>query len=664
MATPTYDLNAILKQAGVGSNFVNQTNAGKNTQSIDQIMQLVTQLPDDSEERAGLLDSTFGLPTDAFSTALANKVRSGADLGDLRKQLTDYYGADGISQLAFVDPNSLDARRLYVGSNGKLLATSKYNEGQNWAQKAISVGVPLGLAAMTGNAAGLAAGGGAIGAVAGGATAGGVNAAATGGDIGKGILMGGALGGLGAGIKNFVAPGLTEALGPTGGKIATGAVQGAAGSAIKGGNILQGALQGGLNTGIKTGLGGLSSLLGTSTGDAVAGQPTDQSLTGAQPGSGGSMDFDFNSGLSLADSTFDPPDVTDTYGTTQTNWFGGNAADGYDFSSSGGIDWSGLGFDTGDGGGLSGLGSALGGALSSAGSGLMSLLQKNPQLFGTLGATGLAALAAGKPGPVDSRISPAIDQLKAISGQQLSMANDSYARQKALMTEFSPLLRQQIQQSITSQGQANQRANDIWSDYTTNFQPVQAKLAQTALNYDTPERRAEAAREAESRTASQYQLARDQQNQAMFSSGLQPGSGKALALDSASRIAEARAKAGAGSDARTGIETRGLQLVDNAARFGLNLPGLSTQQSSLGLNQGQAAQAGLRNLGELTAAPESVAAPLYSSALSGAGAVGQLGIGLTGAQNGQYVAKAGLVGDLLGAGLKAYNYYGQQPKQP
>ncbi|MGV8823036.1 hypothetical protein [Methylibium petroleiphilum] len=669
MATPSYDLAKILKDAGIGSNFVNITNVGKNNLSIQQLYDSVLGANSgDTGDWEGALGSGWGLvgetgPAEGFISNLRKNVKLGqyqpvtyggykgaigydgpVDQGagayyqgaDLKKELADQYGAGGYDSYAFIDPKTLQQKIAYVGSNGKLMGVSTSSQKDKWYQSAIKIGVPLGLAAITGNIGAAAAGGAGTlaGAAAGGATAGGVQAATTGGDIGKGILLGGALGGLGAGIKNVVSPGLTEALGPTGGKIATGALQGAGKALLTGGDVGKALLTGGLNAGIKTGLGSLTSSL--VPGGASANDFIDQRDDPLLNGNGGTaMDTDWE-------------DLWDNGGGNANDW-------GFNIGDVSG-DWFGSAGDGGSSGG-SGITSGLGGLLANAGSGLMSFLKDNPKLLATLGSTGLAALAAGKPGPVDPRVSAAIDQIKSISGKQLGLADESYAANKALLAEFSPLLRQQLQQSIAAQGKANSRADDVWSNYVTNFLPVQNKLASDALGFDTAARRTAAQQEAEGLVASNFQTQREQMAQAQM--GQQVGSDASAANDAALRIAEAKARAGAGTAARADVENRGLQLVDNATRVGMQLPGLSTQQSALGLQQGQQVQNNVKSVADLTNLPTAAAAPLYRDAINGATTTANAGIGLTAANNGVYNAKAGLVGDLLGAGLAAYGYYGK-----
>lgn len=98
-----------------------------------------------------------------------------------------------------------------------------------------------GTAATVGGAAGTGVAG-TVGAIGGGAVAGGVGATMTGGDVGKGMLTGGVMGGIGS----MGTPSITgnRAVDTT----AWGAARGAAGSAISGGDPLTGAVAGGVSS--------------------------------------------------------------------------------------------------------------------------------------------------------------------------------------------------------------------------------------------------------------------------------------------------------------------------------------------------------------------------------------------------------------------------------
>lgn len=201
-----------------------------------------------------------------------------------------------------------------------------------------------------------------------------------------------------------------------------------------------------------------------------------------------------------------------------------------------------------------------------------------------------------------------------IARRQQTLAETQYADQQKLFEQYAPLLRQQFERGVAEQIKSGQRADDQWSNYIENFRPLENKLAQTAAEYDTAGRRESAARTASSGVGDQFAAARDQQQQGLWSAGVQPGSGKAAALDAASRIEEAKAKAGAENQARTDVETKGLALVDNAARFGRNMPSTGIAVAGLAGSQGQQASQQYQGIVNATAAPATAASGLFSAA--------------------------------------------------
>lgn len=130
---------------------------------------------------------------------------------------------------------------------------------------------------------------------------------------------------------------------------------------------------------------------------------------------------------------------------------------------------------------------------------------------------------------------------------------------------------------ITDQGIARDRSKSMWDDYISTWKPIEQKFAQTALNYDTPERRQSEANAASGRVASQYDTARTSAERQAIASGVDPSTIATLGLNS--RILEAKDRAGAENDARIGVETRGLSLLQGASNFGRNMPNSSLQQS-------------------------------------------------------------------------------------
>lgn len=140
---------------------------------------------------------------------------------------------------------------------------------------------------------------------------------------------------------------------------------------------------------------------------------------------------------------------------------------------------------------------------------------------------------------------------------------------------------------ITDQGIARDRSKSMWDDYLATWKPIEQRFAQTALNYDTPERRQQAANEASGQVASQYDTARTSAERQAIAAGVDPSTIATLGLNS--RILEAKDRAGAENQARTGVETRGLSLLQGAANFGRNMPNTSLQQAGQANNTANAA---------------------------------------------------------------------------
>ena len=251
----------------------------------------------------------------------------------------------------------------------------------------------------------------------------------------------------------------------------------------------------------------------------------------------------------------------------------------------------------------------------------------------------------------DKQIGLNAKEMTVIAGRQVDLAEEQYADSKKLSEEFAPLFKTAIEQSITDANTSRERGDAQWESYTKNFAPLEAKMAQTAANYDTKGRRTAAAQEAVGDVATRFQLARDERNRVL--SSVNAGSGKALAFDNAARIEQAKAEAGGANKARKDVEMTGLSLVDNAAKFGRNMPSTGIQTAALSSQQTNQATNQVGGLQNLAAAP----AQGLQGGLSGA-------VGSYGAANAGYMqdfsgrmraseAQAGFMGDLIGAGAGA-----------
>lgn len=248
----------------------------------------------------------------------------------------------------------------------------------------------------------------------------------------------------------------------------------------------------------------------------------------------------------------------------------------------------------------------------------------------------------------------------AIASRQVDLAEKQYADQKALLDEYAPLFKQQIQLSTQEQQKSIERGEQQWASYRSDFAPLESKLASTALNFDSPQRRDQAAGEAVGQVSSAFDIARAGTRRSLADAGVKVGSGTATALDAQSRIEQAKAASGASNQARRAVETQGLSLVDNAARFGRGMPSTGIQTAALAGQQGQQAQAGYQGLSSATAQPAATAAPLYNSAVGANNSAGSLYLNNFGAQTQALNQKTDMYGDIMGGVLKGAGFFSSE----
>lgn len=239
-----------------------------------------------------------------------------------------------------------------------------------------------------------------------------------------------------------------------------------------------------------------------------------------------------------------------------------------------------------------------------------------------------------------------IDAQTALSEETNKLARDQFDAQQALVKQYSPLYQSQIQADIDAQTKNTARSDQQWQQYQDNFQPINTKIADTALNYDTQARRDQAAADARAGVAGTFDTARMQQDEALQGQGISLSSGKGLALANNLAIAEAKAKASAAAGARNQVEATGQNLLSNAANVGHGLTATGLNAGAQAQSNGQAAIGTVGGLSNLTGAG-------YNSALQGINQSANLNMNATNLGLGAQAAKGQAWGDLFntGAGL-------------
>lgn len=172
--------------------------------------------------------------------------------------------------------------------------------------------------------------------------------------------------------------------------------------------------------------------------------------------------------------------------------------------------------------------------------------------------------------------------------EQAAIAREQMAKAEARQAKFDPQFQAVLDASLKSQQTQDQRSAEQWQQYLKIGMPAEQRLADTAANYDTPERRAEAAAAAGAAVEQQGSSQREAQTRALGRAGISLGSGRALTLDNASRLQQTKATVGAQQAARDKVEATGMSLTDNVAKFGRGLTSTGLQAAQLALGAGSA----------------------------------------------------------------------------
>lgn len=252
--------------------------------------------------------------------------------------------------------------------------------------------------------------------------------------------------------------------------------------------------------------------------------------------------------------------------------------------------------------------------------------------------------------PDTSGMNQAAIQNAEVAREQVALAREQAAKAEARQKQFDPLFQKLIESSMASQKTQDDRSAEQWQQYLKIGMPAENRLAETATNYDTPERRMQAAEEARAGVEREGNAQRLAQTQALGRAGVSLSSGRALTLDNASRLQQAKAGAGAAQAARDKVEATGMSLTDNVAKFGRGMTSTGLQAASLA--QGAGGQAAGQLSGQQATYNASLAPTLqaYGGATGASTAAGNLYGNI--AQLQQAAGASGMSG-LLGLGQLA-----------
>lgn len=253
----------------------------------------------------------------------------------------------------------------------------------------------------------------------------------------------------------------------------------------------------------------------------------------------------------------------------------------------------------------------------------------------------------------DPAVGRAAEANAEIGREALQLSREQYADQKSLNDQFQPIYEQLLKAALDEQGDNAGRADSQWGQYESVFQPIENRMADEAMTYDSP---AEVARReglAAATVGRQFDASTAEMGRQMGRMGVAPTSSLGLQAMTDQGNAKALATAGAVNKERSDTKLLGMSMRQEAARFGRNQTGTGLAASAAALQGGNSAQGAMAGQTNQAAAAGQAAQGLMGTAVGANNSSGGLALNQWQAKaNAAGTATAGL-GSLLGTGMMA-----------
>lgn len=218
-----------------------------------------------------------------------------------------------------------------------------------------------------------------------------------------------------------------------------------------------------------------------------------------------------------------------------------------------------------------------------------------------------------------------------LSKEQLDWAKQIYA--ETAPDRANTITRANAVSDAQLEAQRKQTAlTDDYANYNkTTFRPLEQGIVADAAAYDTPERRAAAAAKATADVQTSFDNVQGQQQRGLSRMGVNPNSGKALAINNQLGIQKALGLASAENKARTDIEVQGNARKMDAASLGRGLSSAQATSASIALNAGNSSVNNSKVAGDVTAQGNQIMTQGYSGAQAGLAGAASTYAGITSA---------------------------------
>ena len=232
------------------------------------------------------------------------------------------------------------------------------------------------------------------------------------------------------------------------------------------------------------------------------------------------------------------------------------------------------------------------------------------------------------------------------------LAERNFDWNQKLTEQFSPTYAALLKNALGEATKNAERGDDQWNQYKNVFQPIENKMAEDAMNYDSPEEVARREGLAAATVGRQFDNTQAQTSREMARMGVSPTSSLGATAMTDQANARALASAGAINKERNDTKILGMSLRENAAKFGRNQTGTGIAASQAALQGGNSA-AGIMGSQSAQGNAAGTGQGLLGTATGAINSMGNMGLNqMQMQQNANSASQAGL-GSLLGTGMMA-----------
>jgi hypothetical protein len=254
----------------------------------------------------------------------------------------------------------------------------------------------------------------------------------------------------------------------------------------------------------------------------------------------------------------------------------------------------------------------------------------------------------------------AADKAAMYGKDYLDWTKSVYAQNQPRQDQLYDLAARTAEQQMDIASQNQGQAKAQWDYYNSTFKPVEQKMVQDAMNYDSQARQNEMAGKAVADVKTQMAGANAAQDRALLGMGVNPNSGRFAGLKRQQAIMGGAATAGAATNARSAVIDRGIGLRAGAASFGRNMPNTAAQAYGLATGAGSSAVGNMNTGANSGLGFAQLVAGGYGGAMNGAAQGINANLGIGNMYNQQYATQMNAYGQqqagqgaMIGTGLGA-----------